>query len=822
MKILKPAEGPEPGRHPRNRAAFFLGAAMLIVFIILSAGAGAEIGAFKVVEWQEGNVPKGAISLRDLEIEVTIDGGFAQTRVRQVFENHYEQAVMGSYYLKLPADASLMDFGVWDDGRWTDAVVIERERGKRAFTDIVERMIDPALLEAPEAEMTDAFQVRVAPIPGYGTRRVEAAFHAWVPVRSAKRGFVLPTKSGPELAADKAGHCRITIKATDVCPLGEPQVMVPAGMGLSSGGLVKTAGDGFCSWEAGYEGSSIDLDRDLVVTIPFGRGRSRLSVLAYRDVETERLDTSAAGGPKYQDDSGYFLAEAFFNETAGPEPLEAEKRSARGPGRDVVVLFDTSLSMQFEKLEKAAQVFASVLDGLTAGDNFTVATMGREVTFWKKNPAPATASSKNSAMDFLRDTPLTGGTPLKQGLVLALAAFGGRDSGRRRQVIAITDGQPTLDTIKHAAVREAVREKNQDGQGAEIGALYIFGIGDGVNGPLLTDLARDSGGYYIWARETEDLGDKLKAFNAALSGVPVRGVAPSFDPALGAEMVYPSVPLAAFNQESLSWVGRYRTPMPQSVVKVTGQRAGNAVTLAETAAFPEHKVENDFVARLWAERRVEALLGRIRDEGGREEWVDEIVALSKRYKFPTPYTSYLVAPRAFLRPRVIRPFDPILTVKADAGTRSIIALFPFGLAVPMRYVASAQVWEARFLVPGWMKDGRYFCRLVLTDEAGTKRMEYKEFIVDSAPPRLKIRLGAVRPGQGLDLFVDADPDTRRITASLAALPAVSVKWDREAGVNRGRILIPPSFPPGQYVINITAEDFAHNITSAQSAVRIGG
>jgi hypothetical protein len=70
--------------------------------------------------------------------------------------------------------------------------------------------------------------------------------------------------------------------------------------------------------------------------------------------------------------------------------------------------------------------------------------------------------------------------------------------------------------------------------------------------------------------------------------------------------------------------------------------------------------------------------------------------------------------------------------------------------------------------------------------------------------------------------VDADPDTRTIRAGLASLPRVEIKWDREAKINRGTILIPPDWKPGDYAINVWAEDFAHNAAVAETRVRIGG
>jgi len=56
----------------------------------------------------------------------------------------------------------------------------------------------------------------------------------------------------------------------------------------------------------------------------------------------------------------------------------------------------------------------------------------------------------------------------------------------------------------------------------------------------------------------------------------------------------------------------------------------------------------DFLPRLWATRKIGALLNQIRLQGPEKELVDQVVKLSIRYGIVTPYTSYLVTePMAF-------------------------------------------------------------------------------------------------------------------------------------------------------------------------------
>ena len=96
---------------------------------------------------------------------------------------------------------------------------------------------------------------------------------------------------------------------------------------------------------------------------------------------------------------------------------------------------------------------------------------------------------------------------------------------------------------------------------------------------------------------------------------------------------------------------------------------------------------------------MDALLEKIQREGEDQATIDEIIRLARQYKFVTPYTSFLAVPRALLRPRVIRPGDPVLRVKTDESILSVTALFPFGLVQKLRYLSGKTCGKRVFSLP---------------------------------------------------------------------------------------------------------------------------
>jgi Ca-activated chloride channel homolog len=181
----------------------------------------------------------------------------------------------------------------------------------------------------------------------------------------------------------------------------------------------------------------------------------------------------------------------------------------------------------------------------------------------------------------------------------------------------------------------------------------------------------------------------------------------------------------------------------------------------------------------------------------------------------TPYTSFLAAPRALLRPRVIRPGDPVIRVHTDPSIVSVVALFPFGLMKPLKYLSDEDVWQTRFFAPTDLQDGTYPVRFVLRDRGGQTYRESKTFVIASKSPVVQIKLPKTRyrRGEVLDLRVAASQNTRTLVARLDGAVPVNLRWDAKVGMNTGELLIPEQMIPGTYHLTVTAEDIAHNMGS---------
>jgi Ca-activated chloride channel family protein len=415
------------------------------------------------------------------------------------------------------------------------------------------------------------------------------------------------------------------------------------------------------------------------------------------------------------------------------------------------------------------------------------------------------------SLDFVRASRLRGGTNLQKALQEALRESNA--SGGNSYLVLLSDGGATEGQIRNAKLAALYENEWKRLPATNRPKTYIFAVGDDANLPLFKLLARNDG-VLESVLSTEPFEFKLTSFLSKIGRSPVGQLGLTVSPESAVDTVYP-LQDAAFAGSRAAWVGRYQKPAQEVGFTVHGVRDGTPLSLSAKASLPRESAEHAQLPRLWARARVDALLEKIEREGEDTASIEEIIRLSRQYKFVTPYTSFLAAPRALLRPRVIRPGDPVIRVKTDPAIVSVVALFPFGLVKKLRYLPDEDTWQTRFLVPTDMADGTYPVRLVMRDRSGQTYRESKTFVIASKSPTVQIKLPKTRYRRGelLGLKVAASQNTRTLVARLEGVAPVSLRWDAMAGTNTGELFIPDQMIPGTYHLTVTAEDIAHNMGS---------
>jgi len=757
------------------------------------------------------------LSLEEMTVDVVIDNGDAHVSIVQIFANHSKEIEEGTYRFSLPAGSTVSDFAVWDGPVRIPAVILERKRAEQIYDQARLQAIDPGLLEQGERDGVDPkssalFTAKIVPIPAYGTKRLELEYDQRITTTDLSQFFALPLK--PDAGQSQSAHhfkLHFVVKSAHAF----------SGLTMASKLFpLKLMATDPHSAEGTFEANDIAFDEDFQATWKLSaEGADKLEVITYRNPDAPLPDAGTALNAieKKTPEPGFFEAQLLIGDAAAAPAATA--------GRTVVVLFDNSLSMQWEKLERTYAAFEAVLRSLRPTDRFNVLLFNQNVSAFQAAPVAADPATVQKALDFVRGSKLRGGTDLAKALAAGLA----QSTDDHTALALLTDGDsdrgetviPGKIAAQYAARWKAAPHPPH---------TDVLAVGDDANLTLLRNLAHNSG-FVEPVLSTEPFDFHLQSFLSKLTRSPVAGLSLAAAPEASTHLIYP-LDDAVYPGSIAQWVGEY-TPR-KGTLKLTahGSRNGGALEASTSTPMPETDLAHPQLPRIWAQARVNALLEQIDREGETAAAIDEIIRLSRRYKFVTPYTSFLAVPRSLLRPRVIRPGDPVLRVRTDAAITSVIAIFPFGLTKPLRHLASEdlqatgddanRLWETRFLAPTDMKDGTYNVRLILRDTHGNTYNEAKTFVIASTPPAVRLQLNRthLHRGESLENRAQATASTRTLTARLEGVAPVSLRWNPRVLASTGMLAIPADLPIGRYTLTVTAEDIAHNIGSQEVQVDV--
>src|SRR5271157_3901640 len=410
------------------------------------------------------------LSLEEMEITVRIDNGDARVFVRQIFANHTGRIEEGNYIFALPSRATISDFATWDGPTRLPAVILERKRAEEIYNQLKQQSIDPGLLEmgergAEEAKRTSVFSARIVPIPAYGTKRLEIEYHESIPVENLKSYFAIPLRPDA-YSAQAARHFRINFElhsAHAIRNFQAPAKIFALQFDQSTPHVV----------EGHFEGENVNLGEDFVVTYDLDPAASdSLQVLTYRNPVSGQPSPTVTSLVRITNEPGFFEAEALLGFGQGGA---ASGNIASAAPKTIIVLFDTSLSMQWEKLERSYQALETLLRTLRPADHFSLVLFNSETQVLPL----ATADSGNiqHAIEFVRASRLRGGTDIQRALQTGLqqaAAPGASNS----YLVILSDGGATRGPIQNGKLAAWYASAWGQLPDTQRPRTYILAVGD--------------------------------------------------------------------------------------------------------------------------------------------------------------------------------------------------------------------------------------------------------------------------------------------------------------------------------------------------------
>ena len=539
--------------------------------------------------------PFTPIYLKKHHVNVTINNQAATTKIDQVFANDNQAVLEGTYIFPLPDDASVSDFAMYVDGKKLDGELLAKDKARRIYEDIVRKQRDPALLEYIGQR---AFQARIYPIPAKGEKRIQLEYSQALKLDDGIVRYSYPlntekfaNKPIQDVAINISIESKQPIKSV-YCPAFDAEV------------VRKNDNEA----KVGYEGSNVRPNRDFICYYTLSKKDFGIDLIALRD----------------DDEDGFFML------LISPKQDVDESEIIN---KDIIFVLDKSGSMRGKKIEQAKDALSFCVKGLNDQDRFNIVTFSTEVETFSDELLEATAANRDKASSFIKAIKNTGGTNINEALLTALKDEPTPE--RPRMIVFLTDGKPTVGETDIKDILDNVKKTNKS-----VARIFVFGVGYDVNTHLLDKLAEGNQGTPQYVEPQEDIEVAVSSFFTKVSNPVLANLELDTGKAKTKE-IYPRTLPDLFRGSQLVVLGRYEGHVDTAVM-LTGEINGKKRRFANDITFPKSETKNDFLPRLWAQRKVAYLLDEIRLHGENKELKDEIVRLSKKHGIMTPYTSFLV------------------------------------------------------------------------------------------------------------------------------------------------------------------------------------
>jgi Ca-activated chloride channel family protein len=535
------------------------------------------------------------LAIESHRVEVNIKDRTAETKVVQVFRNSTSRVLEATYTFPLPKGASVSDFALWMNGKRVAGEILEKDKAKEIYQGIVSRMKDPGLLEYVDGRL---FQAKIFPIPANGTQQVEISFTSILTREGGVSNYTYPLKTGGTSASTMKDFT-MTVKIESKTPI--KSVYSPTH-------LIDINKKDDYHTVVGFEYEKAVLEKDFQLYYSLSKDEVGVDLLTY----------------KRKGEDGYFMM------MMSPKQEYSESEII---GKHVTFVIDTSGSMSGEKMESARKALIYCLQNLRDDDTFSIIRFSSDVEVFERDPKPATKEWVTKAVNFVSKMEAAGGTAINDALQLALKTKP-TNSGPKLLVF-LTDGSPTIGEVDPKRIAESAHTSNTEGY-----RIFVFGVGETVNAVLLDQLSAENEGFAEYAKPDSEIELLLTGFYSKIS-YPVLANLSLEVSKVKTKDLYPRAIKDLYRGQQVLLFGRYQE-IGKTAVALTGTVEGKTRKFEYTTEFPAENLQNDFIPRLWAERKIGFLLEEIRVHGEQKELKEEVIKLAKEFGIVTPYTSYLV------------------------------------------------------------------------------------------------------------------------------------------------------------------------------------
>lgn len=619
-------------RHRRSRAGSALVTLAAVALAILFAG---DVLAAGLMRPADGRSP--ALDLRDQQVTVMIEDGYAITTIEQVFTNPNATDLEAIYAFPVPEKAAVAEFTYWIGGTPVTAEVLPKVEARAIYEDQKAQGNEAGLAEQDSHK---TFDISVWPVRAGGDVRIRLSYIQPARIDTGVGRYVYPLAEG-NVDAEKlsfwtatetvSGRFSFDLQLRAAYPV--EALRLPS----HPAAVVGRTPEGY--W-------TVHLDNGIAAaptTVAPDDGASAAEIEQPAPVATNETGTSTA----FTLDQDIVVYWRHANGLPGSVDLVAHKAPGadRGTfmmvltpgddlapitrGRDWTFVLDKSGSMAGGKFTTLSEGVARALRSLPAADRFRLIAFDTGTHALSNGFQPATEGAIAAALNSLNAVQPDNGTNLYAGLNAGMDSL---TADRTSAVVLITDGVANVGVTARKDFLDMVRK-------ADV-RLYTAIIGNSANTPLLEGIAKASGGFALTISTNDDIIGAVLSMTSKATHEALHGVTLSIDGVRTTDIA-PRDLASLYRGQQLIVFGHYFGDGPATVT-LRGKISGQPKSYTTSFAFPARDTRNPKIERLWAYAAIEDMLAEIAEFGDDADLKDAITATAVAHGLVTPYTSMLV------------------------------------------------------------------------------------------------------------------------------------------------------------------------------------
>jgi Ca-activated chloride channel family protein len=557
----------------------------------------------------------------ETEVAITVSGVVARTRVTQSFHNPGSEYVEGVYVFPLPEKAAVDHLEMRIGTRVIVGEIQEKEAARKSYEQAKSEGRKAALVEQQRPNL---FTNSVAQIGPNEMVRITIEYQQTLGLENGVYRLRFPLAITPRYVPMKA----------PVEALPED----PKALEASDAPLVQPAFE---------SAGATDLVNpvDIAVSIDAGVPLAAVSS-SYHDVHIDRPDAEHAlvSLAKDQEEADHDFeltwslagaaapqAALFTENVAGrdyalllvvpPTPDAAQKAAFESVPREMVLIIDTSGSMQGASIAQAKAAVGEALDRLTERDRFNIVEFNSVTRPMWPQALPATSANVQSARDWVARLQADGGTEMAPALTFALD--GSETPGYLRQVVFMTDGGVGNEDALFKLIAQRLGASR----------LFTVGIGSAPNTHFMTKAAQFGRGTFTYVGDVREVHDKMAALFAKIESPVLQDVQVRWADGSPVETFPERVPDLYLGEPVM--LSAAAASFAGTVI-VSGTLGTRPWSVALT---PSSSPTASGVGALWARAKIASLMDAMRQGGDAEKLRTQVVAVALEHHLVSAYTS---------------------------------------------------------------------------------------------------------------------------------------------------------------------------------------